>query len=215
MTDFGLGPREWSPRWGENTLEDLQRRILVWLKERDLEHGVTIYSQDKWKERGEKYGNDALFTLTAEGTFNHIMNYPEGKAAFKIIDDWNAFLDTLGVWAEQGYSWTWHFYPTEKGPSMGESGEGKPLLTVLGRIAETRPKTVFRQADRYFSLKDLIDQVRRDAKKSATARAALEAPVYTAEADASDDLIIYRVEAGQKKVTFVEARSKVPTDPWG
>jgi len=215
VTDFGLGPREWSPRWGKDTLENLRREIGMWLKARDLDHGVRIYTQEEWKRRGEKYGNDAVLTMTAEGTFNHIMNYPESRADFKIINDFVALLAKLGFWSEQGYSWTWHLYPMETGPVMGEVETKRPLLTVLGSVAETRPRAVFRQADRYFPLHDLIRQVRKEINRATGAKDALEAPIYSAELDENDDFIIYREEGGKKKVTFVEARSKVPTDPWG
>lgn len=215
MTDFRAGPREWSPRYGKGTIEDVAREILRWLKEKDLAYGVTLYSQDDWKKRGEKYGNDAVLTLTAEGTFNHIMNYPESKADFRIVDQFNELLDRLGLWGEQGYSWTWHLYPKESGSTLGETEAKRPLLTVLSSVADTRPRAVFKQADRYFPLHDLISQVRREINRATGAKDALEAPVYSAEIDANDDFIIYRQEGGKKKVTFVEARSKVPTDPWG
>jgi hypothetical protein len=215
LTDFGLGPREWSPRWGKGTVDDVRREIVKWMESKDLYHDVHVYTQEEWQKRGEKFGNTGILTITAEGPFYQVMNYPESKADVRLIDEFNAFMDKLGFWTEQGYAWTWHLYPKESGPTMGEGETGKPLLTVLGIIATTRPRTVFRQADRYFSLQDLAGQVRRDIKKSADAKEALEAPIYSFEKDENEDFIIYRKEEGKQKVTFVEARSKVRTDPWG
>lgn len=213
---MAIGPREWSPRFSGRTREGIKKQVEDWLENYELSRGVRVYTQQEWIKRGERYGNDAVVTITAEGTFNHIMNYPESREDIRLIEKFKSFLDHLGLWSEQGFSWTWHLYAKEEtGPIMGEAEPKKPLLTLLSSIAMTRPRLVLRQADRYFSIADVIAQARRDRKKSEKAREVLDAPIYSAEQDPQDNLIIWRDEEGQRKVTFVEARSTVKTDPWG
>lgn len=90
------------------------RAILDWLKRRDLDHGVSFYTPEQWAARGEPYGDDALFTLAAEGAFNHLMNYPESREDDLLIAEFNGLLRRLGLRYEQGFAWSFHFHRDER-----------------------------------------------------------------------------------------------------
>lgn len=92
-------------------IDDVPKAVMAWLKKKKLDHDTTLYMPDQWKARGEKYGSNSLFTITTEGRLNHILNYPESKQDFKVIDDFSEFLKKLGIYYEMGYAWTLHFYP--------------------------------------------------------------------------------------------------------
>jgi len=85
--------------------------VRAWLKRHHLFHSMTFYTRDEWLARGEPHGNNALFTITAEGPFYHLMNYPESRAQFRLIDDFNLLLKKRGLYYEQGFAWSFHFYP--------------------------------------------------------------------------------------------------------
>jgi len=91
-------------------IDDIPKAVWAWLVKRKLTYDTHLYTPEKWRARGEKYGNDALFTITTEGELNHILNYPESKHDFKVIDDFSKFLKKLGVYYEQGHAWSLHFY---------------------------------------------------------------------------------------------------------
>ena len=53
-----------------------------------------------------------MLTLVAEGELNHILNgYRPGLARDVKLADLNAFAERHGLFVEQGYGWSWHFYP--------------------------------------------------------------------------------------------------------
>lgn len=86
------------------------RAILDWLKRRGLDHDVNVYTPKQWAARGEPYGEGALFTLTAEGAFNHLMNAPESREDDMLIAEFNGLLRRLDLRYEQGFAWSFHFY---------------------------------------------------------------------------------------------------------
>lgn len=90
---------------------------------------------------------------------------------------------------------------------------GIPIQTLLGAIAMVRPDFVLMQGREWFRIEELIRQARRDAKQSAEARAALEAPIYTVGKGEDGKLVIWREAAGGRKATFVEPGSSIQTDP--
>jgi hypothetical protein len=91
-------------------VDDLPNAIKAWLKKRKLDYDVFFFSASAWQDRGEKYGKGSLFTMTAEGTLNHILNYPETKADVRIAEAFLKFLEKLGIYYVQGYAWSFHFY---------------------------------------------------------------------------------------------------------
>jgi len=96
-------------------VSDVPNAVMAWLKERGLTYDTHLYTPEAWRRRGEKYGNGSLFTITTEGTLNHILNYPESKADLLLIDQFQAFLKELGIYYEQGFAWSLHFYQTGEG----------------------------------------------------------------------------------------------------
>lgn len=80
--------------------------IMRWLEGRDLAYGVSLYTQEEWRKRKEPFGDDAVITLTAEGPFNHEMNYGDGK----VYEAFTKFAKGLGLHMEQGFSWSWHLH---------------------------------------------------------------------------------------------------------
>lgn len=73
---------------------------------------VRVYDQEAWAGRGETIGRGSVLTLVAEGTLNHILNGHFRPTNFDLS---NKKLDKLankyGCYVEQGFSWSWHFYP--------------------------------------------------------------------------------------------------------
>jgi hypothetical protein len=84
--------------------------LLRWFTQHRLDHGVRFYMQDEWRRRKERYGNDADFTMTAEGDFNHLYNYPQSTEDDAIIREFQKTVSRLGYHVEQGYAWSWHFH---------------------------------------------------------------------------------------------------------
>lgn len=206
------GPREWSPRPIEKKTLELKTKIEQWLKDNEVSTDAHVYTAKEWNDRGEKYGEDSVLTIAAEGPFYRMMNEAEHWSERVLQEKFSKFLEKLGLWYEQGYSWTWHLYPTSEA-KMGEAVAKKPLLTVLSTIQFTQPKVVLMQGRSYFRIEDLIDQARRDAANDESARAALEAKIYSVEKGPDGKMVIWRDVAGGRKATFVEPGSVEATDP--
>ena len=206
------GPREWSPRPVEKWALDVKAKIEEWLKDNQVSTDAHVYTNKEWNDRGEKYGNNAVLTIAAEGPFYRMMNYAEHWSDRVLQEKFSKFLDRLNLWYEQGYAWTWHLYPKSEA-KMGEGVAKKPLLTVLSTIQFTQPRMVLMQGRSYFRIEDLIDQARRDAANDETARVSLEAQIYSAEKGPDGKLVIWRDASGGRKATFVEPGSTQVTDP--
>jgi len=92
---------------------DIPNAVWAWLVKKGVTYDAHLYTPAAWMARGEKYGQGALFTITSEGPFAHTINDPQGRADAKFIEDFSAFLAKLGIYYEQGFSWSFHFYPVE------------------------------------------------------------------------------------------------------
>jgi hypothetical protein len=94
---------------------DLAMKLWDWLKRKrnwGLTSSAGLYSRCQWDiERNEEFGRDALFTLTTEGPLYDLLNYGEGPESGKMIEKFDAYLDSLGIYYEMGYGWSLHFYP--------------------------------------------------------------------------------------------------------
>lgn len=99
---------------GSAGLEWKVKAIEQYLKAHDLSHDSHVYTREKWRERNEKYGNEAELTITTEGPLYALLNRGDWETAAEELDDFNRFLDSLGLWYELGYAWTVHLYPTER-----------------------------------------------------------------------------------------------------
>lgn len=93
-------------------VSDVPNAVMAWLGKNHLTHDTHLYTPEEWKARGEKYGQGSLFTITTEGSLNHLINYPETAADARLLEQFGRFLEKLGVYYEQGYAWSLHFYPT-------------------------------------------------------------------------------------------------------
>lgn len=164
---------EWSPHWPVTRIADVKKKLEKWMKAHRVSMDAHVYIRDEWEKRGEKYGNNALITITAEGPFYGMMNDPNPYDV-KTQEKFRAFYDQLGLFMEQGYAWTFHFYakddsdlrfvPKEApGPTLGASGSARPstLFSVLGEIAYFKPKLVLLKGHDYFRIEELISAGRK------------------------------------------------------
>jgi len=111
------------------------KAVLDWIKRHDLlGPDVHLYTPEAWARRGEPYGRNAIFTITAEGPLNHLINAPETREDRRLIASLNRLLERRGLWYEQGYSWSFHFYRDER-PEI-DSTERARKQAVRARIAE-------------------------------------------------------------------------------
>jgi hypothetical protein len=87
------------------------RKIWAWLEKNDLTYDARLYSHREWLTRSEPYGNNSLFTITTEGPLYMLLNAEWDRREDDLADAFRRFNSTLGVYFEQGYAWTLHFYP--------------------------------------------------------------------------------------------------------
>ena len=71
-----------------------------------------VYSQAEWDARNEPIGGRSLMTIVAEGELYGILNghYRAGArdVSLERLTEW---AQKHGLYIEQGYGWSWHFYP--------------------------------------------------------------------------------------------------------
>lgn len=89
----------------------LRERIEKFLAEHELQTDVAILSTEEWAARGEPYGNKAVLSMTFEGGLYELLNYPCGRGAFELGDKFRALGEDLGLYMEQGFAWSGHWYP--------------------------------------------------------------------------------------------------------
>jgi hypothetical protein len=81
---------------------EAKQRIEYWLRAHDLWHNCRLYSREEWTARGEDFGDDDDFHLTAEGGLQDL-------AGTEVETRFYEFVSSLGYHTEQGFSWSWHF----------------------------------------------------------------------------------------------------------
>lgn len=85
--------------------KDIQSEIVEYID-------VNVYDCESWKKRNESIGSSSVCTLVAEGKLNHILNgyiKPSGKDL--TLEILQKIAKKHGCYVEQGYAWSWHFYP--------------------------------------------------------------------------------------------------------
>ena len=85
--------------------KDIQSEIVEYID-------VNVYDCESWKKRNESIGYSSVCTLVAEGKLNHILNgyiKPSGKDL--TLEILQKIAKKHGCYVEQGYAWSWHFYP--------------------------------------------------------------------------------------------------------
>ena len=97
----GVAP---SQQWAKKAVEQ-------YLQSRELDHGSSVYTGDEWHARGERYGKGSVVTVTTEGPLGHLLNGYVEEGSEELINDWDRFLKTLGLYWELGYAWSVHLYP--------------------------------------------------------------------------------------------------------
>lgn len=203
---------EWSPRWPASRIAEIKQKLEKWMKTNHVSMDARVYTRDEWEQRGEKYGNDALVSIAAEGPFNEMMNYPNSYDA-KTQEKFRAFVDKMGLFMEQGYSWTWHFYPKdESGPTLGKSGSERPstLFSVLGEIASFRPKLVLMKGSDYFRIEELLTAGRKLVHSdSPTALLIHRTAQFSWAEDSRNKIVIWQEGLRGRRPVYVEPGSEV------
>lgn len=75
-------------------------------------NGSAVYTHAEWADRGEDYGNDAMFVLVHDG--GPLAPYCNGDyEAYGAMEALREALEGLGLWAEQCTSWYTAIYPLE------------------------------------------------------------------------------------------------------
>lgn len=94
-------------------VEELKREIDLYLETHGLHDDTGVLTQDEWKARGEKYGNEAPITITTEGNLGRLLNghMEWNQYTQEELAEWDRFLDSLGLFWELGYAWSVHLYP--------------------------------------------------------------------------------------------------------
>jgi hypothetical protein len=116
----------------EETAKKLHVKISRWLKDNNLDYGVSFYSPLEWLKRGEKYGENSVLNITGDGAdlFDALnAGYEEGG---ELDEKFTEFLNGLGYWYELGYSWSIHIFPREGG--LGDLPQSRPLNVIAAEI---------------------------------------------------------------------------------
>lgn len=204
--------REWSPRWPSSRILQTKAALEKWLKEHEVSLDARVYTRDEWEKRREKFGNNALITIAAEGMFNEMMNYPNAYDR-KLQEKFRAFYDTLDLFMEQGFSWTWHFYPKDKsGPVLGDAGSRNPktLFAVLGEIAFFRPSLVLMKGRDYFRIEELIAAGRKIAHADTQEGILVhQTPNFEWDEDSRKKIVIWQEGSQGRRPVYVEPGSEV------
>jgi hypothetical protein len=97
----------------EHDLKDILLKMDVqdFLVKNELDYDASVYTQKEWKQRGEKYGNDAPITIVSEGELYAILNDGGGRGAAALAKRFEKFLKSRDLYAEQSYAWAVHLYP--------------------------------------------------------------------------------------------------------
>jgi hypothetical protein len=90
---------------------DLQWAIVKWALKHHILIDMGFYSHDAWIYRGETYGKDSEFTITAEGAPLYVLYY-DGDS--KALVEFENLVLRYGFRFEMGYHWSFHFYKKEK-----------------------------------------------------------------------------------------------------
>jgi ubiquitin-protein ligase len=102
-------------REGEPFDQDaLKANVEFYLSKKKLNHDARVYKQAEWQARKEKYGNEAVLTITTEGPLYSLLNDGSWPEAAEEITDLNSFLESMGVYWELGYAWSVHLYPIRR-----------------------------------------------------------------------------------------------------
>ncbi len=133
------GVKEWSPGMGTDAggwslhydPKKVKEEIEAYLKAKDLAFDSHVYLREEWRERDEKYGNDAVITITTEGPLGRLLNYGDWSGAEEELEDWNRFLEERGLWWELGYAWSVHLYPTDRPPTPSGVKEWRPAIGLM------------------------------------------------------------------------------------
>jgi len=87
-------------------MEKLLEEYKQFLRKNELDTDVAFYTQKEWKDRGEPFGNDAVLSMTFEGSLYEVLNYGGGE----LNDEFYAIAERHGYMVEMGYAWSAHFY---------------------------------------------------------------------------------------------------------
>jgi ubiquitin-protein ligase len=92
--------------------EAVKTNVETYLRVHDLDFDARVHTQEEWRRRGEKYGNDAVVTITTEGPLGRLLNYGDWPGSEEEIEDWSRFIVSMGLYWDLGYAWSVHLYPS-------------------------------------------------------------------------------------------------------
>ena len=90
--------------------KEIHAELTDFLITRDLATDVSFYNPKQWADRSETVGNRALLSLTFEGAFYRVMNYPTDPTERQWQEEVQDILLAYGCYYELGYSWSLHIY---------------------------------------------------------------------------------------------------------
>ncbi len=98
----------------------LMTTLDAWFKRKKVHFdplAQTWYTNLEWKQRGEKYGENAPVSMIIDGSDLYmILNHPNGPVDTRLARQFGAELDKLGYYYEMGTATTLHFYAIEPLP---------------------------------------------------------------------------------------------------
>ena len=90
------------------------QEIWKWILANELEYDAKLYSTEEWKKKGERWGNNALFTIVTEGPHYELVNsYMDSSSERKLTSQLDKLMKKLGIYYELGFAWSMHFYSVE------------------------------------------------------------------------------------------------------
>lgn len=106
--------------------EEMAHAIKDFLMERNLAGDIFIYYDGKRiafndgvpeVQEGYKastyfeYGVDEWVSMSFEGPFNHMINYPQCSRDDRIVNEFEELLNSMGGFSELGYAWSLNVVP--------------------------------------------------------------------------------------------------------
>jgi hypothetical protein len=127
------------------SIDELSKLVWDWLVANKLTHDTHIYSHKEWNvDRGEDYGESAVFVITSEGELYNVINGHYGPGGWEIEEQFRKFLKSLGLWYEPGHAWSYSIYPLDEEEEAGV-GPGWAMKDDLDGISGSLPAWIRRR----------------------------------------------------------------------
>lgn len=73
--------------------------------------GVPVIQEGHNASTYFEYGVDKWVSMSFEGPFNHMINYPQCKRDDRIVNKFEKLLNSMGGYSELGYAWSLNVVP--------------------------------------------------------------------------------------------------------